>query len=96
VSDGIYNIIYDVYAQRDGNHQTDKFNLRWFRMFSCKRFQESSYTQSKLSSNYTMNRLSFPHTVNSCKEVYILATYISSETAFVFSRSAFLFAYRNS
>jgi hypothetical protein len=23
VTDGIYNIIYDVYAQRDGNHQTD-------------------------------------------------------------------------
>jgi hypothetical protein len=23
VSDGIYNIIYDVYVQRDGNHRTD-------------------------------------------------------------------------
>jgi hypothetical protein len=22
VSDGLYNIIYDVYAQRDGNHET--------------------------------------------------------------------------
>jgi hypothetical protein len=22
VSDGLHNIIYDVYAQRDGNHQT--------------------------------------------------------------------------
>jgi hypothetical protein len=23
VSDGLYNIIYDVYAQRDENHKTD-------------------------------------------------------------------------
>jgi hypothetical protein len=27
VSDGIYNIIYDVYAQRDGNHQTGNIHM---------------------------------------------------------------------
>jgi hypothetical protein len=29
VSDGIYNIIYGVYAQRDGNHQTYRILLQW-------------------------------------------------------------------
>jgi hypothetical protein len=28
VSDGLYNIIYDVYVQRDGNHQTENLTLK--------------------------------------------------------------------
>jgi hypothetical protein len=35
VSDGICNIIYDVYAQRDGNHQTINLEIRTIRIPLC-------------------------------------------------------------